>query len=92
MKTAVKSYRDYIATGDMTPREAATRQATRESARTMASHMMNSAEVAPDTVAFGMLDVIAVKLVGWYGPAAAAEVFEHYAKVCARQGDDNAKG
>lgn len=80
----MKSYRDYVSTGEMSEKDAAVAEATRGVARFTATKMLapapNGAPV--DTVAFGMLDVVAVKLVEWYGAEEAAQVFDHYAKVC----------
>lgn len=80
----MKSYRDYIVTGEMDQQTAAVAEATRGIARFTATKMLApAANGAPvDTVAFGMLDVVAVKLVEWYGAEAGAEVFDHYAKIC----------
>ena len=83
-----KTYHDHIKTGDLTQMEAIKLQSDREAARSgMAATLdATAAQGLPaDTSAFGALDTIAVRFVQWYGAAAAADVFRHYAEVCGRQ-------
>lgn len=85
MNRGRKSYMDYIKTGELSADEAVELEATRDAARVQIGRMLSTSEVQPDAAAFGALDVIAVRLVQWYGAAAAAKVFRHYAAVCERQ-------
>lgn len=83
-----RSYSDYIKTGQMTDLQAIKHNTVRNGARThiaatLAAHVRDGWPA--DAAAFGILDTIAVKLVEWYGPAAAGEVLRHYAEVCERQ-------
>lgn len=83
-----KSYSDYIKTGQMDQLTAIKHNTCRRLAReavkkTLTEHA--SHDLPADASAFGMLDVIAVKFVEWYGPAEAAEIFRHYANVSERQ-------
>lgn len=83
-----RSYSDYIKTGQMTDLEAIKHNTVRTQGRkaiagVLASHARDG--LPADAAAFGILDTIAVKLVEWYGPAAAGEVLRHYADVCERQ-------
>lgn len=87
-----RSYSDYIKTGEMDQLTAIRNQSIRDAAKIGMSKLL--AETArqgnpADAAAFGGLDIIAVKLVEWYGPADAAKVLRHYADVCERQ---NARG
>ncbi|QKC89961.1 hypothetical protein EB230_17275 [Mesorhizobium sp. NZP2234] len=83
-----RSYSDYIKTGQMTDLQAIKHNTVRTQGRkaiagVLASHVSDG--LPADAAAFGILDTIAVKMVEWYGPAAAGEVFRHYATVCERQ-------
>ncbi|OHV73346.1 hypothetical protein [Ensifer sp. LCM 4579] len=83
-----KNYSDYIKTGEMDQLSAIRHQSIRDAAKTGMLKLL--AETAKqgnpaDAAAFGGLDIIAVKLVEWYGPAEAATVLRHYADVCERQ-------
>ena len=83
-----RSYLDYIKTGQMTDLQAIKHNTVRGQARihtagVLAAHVRDG--LPADAAAFGVLDTIAVRLVEWYGPAAAGEVLRHYAEVCERQ-------
>ncbi|MER9003295.1 hypothetical protein NKI15_06660 [Mesorhizobium sp. M0862] len=83
-----RSYLDYIATGQMTDLQAIKHNTVRHQGRihiaaALAAHVRDG--LPADAAAFGVLDTLAVKLVEWYGPAAAGEVLRHYAAVCERQ-------
>ncbi|RUU99446.1 MAG: hypothetical protein EOS20_17180 [Mesorhizobium sp.] len=83
-----RSYNDYIKTGQLTDLEAIKHNTVRQGGRVaiaaaLAAHARDG--LPADAAAFGVLDTIAVKLVEWYGPAAAGEVLRHYAEVCERQ-------
>jgi hypothetical protein len=83
-------YSDYIKTGEMSQMDAIKHQSVRDGAKagmmaTLAHHAKQG--LPADAAAFGALDIIAVNLVKWYGPDAAATVLRHYADVCARQAD-----
>jgi hypothetical protein len=80
-----RSYKNYIADGSMSARDAAQNEALRDTGRDMAAKLVGGSESLSAAMAFGALDVLAVRLVAWYGPSAAAEVFAHYGEVCARQ-------
>lgn len=81
-----KSYYDFIKTGQIDPLKAAEMQAGRTRARQGMADFLNAKGLPSDALAFGALDVIAVKLVEWYGAGEAGEVLRHYAAVCERQG------
>lgn len=86
----IKSYSDHIVTGELSQLDAIKNQSVRNGAMTgfasvLASHAKQG--LPADAAAFGALDVIAVNLVKWYGPAEAAVVLRHYADVCERQPD-----
>ncbi|RUX02527.1 hypothetical protein EOA27_32070 [Mesorhizobium sp. M2A.F.Ca.ET.037.01.1.1] len=83
-----RSYSDYIKTGQMTQLEAIKFNTVRNGGRVaiagvLAAHVRDG--LPADAAAFGVLDTLAVKLVEWYGAAAAGEVLRHYADVCERQ-------
>lgn len=83
-----KTYHDYIRTGEMTQQEAIKHQSVREAAKSGMRATLDAvaAQGLPaDASAFGALDIVAVKLVEWYGPDQTAEVFRHYVDVCERQ-------
>ena len=83
-----KSYHDYIRTGQMTQLDAIKHQSVRNASKAgMLSTLRATAEqgLPAEAAAFGALDVIAVKLVEWFGPEQTGEVFRHYAEVCERQ-------
>jgi len=91
----IKSYSDHIKTGELSQIDAIKNQSVREAARhamsmTLAAHVKQ--ELPADAAAFGVLDLIAVKMVEWYGPEAARDVFNHYAEVCGRQPVKTAEG
>jgi hypothetical protein len=90
-----KGYSDYIRTGQMTQMDAIKNQSVRDATKHMISKALaqTAADGLPaDAAAFGALDIVAVKLVEWYGPAEAAEVFTHYAEVCGRQKPKGSEG
>ncbi|MEI9402344.1 hypothetical protein [Mesorhizobium argentiipisi] len=83
-----RSYSDYIKSGQMTQLDAIKHNTVRKGgqvamAAVLAAHVRDG--LPADAAAFGVLDALAVKLVEWYGPAAAGEVLRHYAEVCERQ-------
>lgn len=80
-----KSYYDYIKTGQIDPMRAAEMQTGRERSRSLMAGYITAPGLPSEAMAFGALDVVAVKLVEWYGAAQAAEVLRHYATVCERQ-------
>lgn len=83
-----KSYYDYIKTGQIDPLKAAEMQVGRERARSGMAGFLNIKGLPSDALAFGALDVIAVKLVEWFGAASAGEVLRHYASVCERRAEN----
>lgn len=85
-----KSYSDYVRTGQMDQVEAIKHNTIREQSRQGVTNSLKAfadAGLPADAAAFGALDVVAVKLVEWYGAEAAGKVFRHYAEVCERQKD-----
>ncbi|MCB5201686.1 hypothetical protein LH464_04235 [Neorhizobium sp. T786] len=83
-----KTYHDYIRTGEMTQQEAIKHQSVREASKAGMRATLDATVkqgLPAEVSAFGALDIIAVSLVKWYGPAAAGEVLRHYAEVCERQ-------
>lgn len=96
--TVAKSYSDYIKTGQLDQLTAINYNTVRAQARqTVAKSLaeMVKMDLPADADAFGVLDTVAVRLVEWYGPAQAGEVFRHYAAVCERQcgeGEGSANG
>lgn len=81
----MKNYRELAEAGQISEHESAQMQAARDAARITARDLMAGAGDSVEPVAFGFLDTIAVRLVAWYGPEAARDVFAHYAEVCGRQ-------
>ena len=81
-----KSYFDLVKCGLMNLAEASDAQRGRESARSTIDSMLPPVPKAKhEGWAFGLLDMLAIRFVQWFGPVAAAEVFRHYAAVCERQ-------
>lgn len=82
-----KTYFDHVKTGAMSAADAMSAQKARATGRSVAASALPSfPAVNQEAYTFGMLDTMAVRFVEWYGPAAAAEVFRHYADICERQG------
>lgn len=89
-----KSYLEYVKSGAISHEDAMHADPMRANGRqTVESVLRPDPLPIQEAFGFGMLDGLAVRFVHWYGAGAAAEVFQHYAAVCERQGDkaDEAK-
>lgn len=82
---AIRSYFDHVATGELDAATALAMKLTRDAGREAGRHVLATAQDRADSAAFGLLDLLAVRLVGWYGPEEAGAVLRHYATVCERQ-------
>lgn len=89
----VTTYNDFAVKGDISEAEARRMTAARNRGNAILDALIKSNPTTADALAFGILDAMAVRFVRWFGAAQTAEVFRHYATVCAAQADkDNGEG